>query len=176
MLGGIRSGKSRWAEAVIGTDRPVRYLATSPTLGDDPDWADRVQQHRSRRPSHWSTLDTVDVAPQLRAEQTATLVDDMGGWLTAVLDRHDAWSGSEAHGGIQNGVRDRVDDLVEAVRGFGSDLAMVSPEVGLTVVPRTPAGRRFADELGALNQRLAAVCDRVVLVIAGQPMTIKEPS
>ncbi len=53
---------------------------------------------------------------------------------------------------------------------------LVSPEVGLTVVPETVAGRRFADELGALNQRLAALCDRVVLVVAGQPVTVKEPS
>ena len=53
---------------------------------------------------------------------------------------------------------------------------LVSPEVGLTVVPETAAGRRFADELGSLNQRLAALCDRVVLVVAGQPMTVKEPA
>ena len=52
---------------------------------------------------------------------------------------------------------------------------MVSPEVGLTVVPATASGRRFADELGGLNQRLADVCERVVLMVAGQPMTIKEP-
>ena len=63
---------------------------------------------------------------------------------------------------------------VAAVGGFGSPLALVSPEVGLTVVPSTAAGRRFADELGGLNQRLAALCERVVLVVAGQPLSIKE--
>jgi len=67
-----------------------------------------------------------------------------------------------------------LDQLIEAVGAFGGPLALVSPEVGLTVVPATESGRRFADALGLLNQRLAAVCDRVVLVIAGQPLTIKE--
>ena len=57
---------------------------------------------------------------------------------------------------------------------FASPLALVSPEVGLTVVPATESGRRFADELGTLNQRLADVCDRVVLVVAGQPVTVKD--
>jgi len=67
-----------------------------------------------------------------------------------------------------------IDDLVDAVATFGPELALVSPEVGLTVVPATESGRRFADELGTLNQRLAAVCDRVVLVVAGHPVTVKD--
>jgi adenosylcobinamide kinase/adenosylcobinamide-phosphate guanylyltransferase len=69
-----------------------------------------------------------------------------------------------------------MDDLIDAVGAFPSLLALVSPEVGLTVVPHTASGRRFADELGSLNQRLAGLCDRVVLVVAGQPLTVKEPS
>ena len=69
-----------------------------------------------------------------------------------------------------------VADLVDAIGSFRGPLALVSPEVGLTVVPATESGRRFADELGMLNQRLASVCDHVVLVIAGQPLTVKETS
>ena len=72
------------------------------------------------------------------------------------------------------GVATSRDDLIDAVGGFGSALALVSPEVGLTVVPETESGRRFADELGMLNQRLAALCDRVVFVVAGQPVTVKQ--
>ena len=75
------------------------------------------------------------------------------------MDRAEAWTGGS--------VRADIDDLLDAVAGFGAELVLVSPEVGLTVVPETAAGRRFADELGALNQRLAALCDRVVLVVAG---------
>ena len=92
------------------------------------------------------------------------LVDDLGGWLTGLLDRR-GWDGAP--------VGPEADDLAEAVGVFAAPLVLVSPEVGLSVVPATSAGRRFADELGRLNQRIAAVCDRVVLVVAGQPMQVK---
>lgn len=173
MLGGIRSGKSQWAESAIAasvTDTaPVKYLATGPAGADDAEWSARVASHRDRRPAHWATVETTDVTTQLRSDTvTPTLLDDVGSWLTAVLDRADAWTGGS--------VSADVDDLLDAVGTFTPPLALVSPEVGLTVVPATAAGRRFADELGSLNQRLAAVCDRVVLVVAGQPVSVKEPA
>jgi adenosylcobinamide kinase / adenosylcobinamide-phosphate guanylyltransferase len=172
VLGGIRSGKSQWAERAIAEStvagQPVRYLATGAAPDGDSEWSARIAAHRARRPSHWSTVETVDLPTQLRSGAASpTLVDDIGGWLTAVMDRSGAW----ATGSV---VAD-VDELIDAVGAFGSPLALVSPEVGLTVVPPTAAGRRFADELGGLNQRLAGLCDRVVLVVAGQPLTVKEP-
>jgi adenosylcobinamide kinase / adenosylcobinamide-phosphate guanylyltransferase len=173
VLGGIRSGKSQWAERAItesiADGALVHYLATGKAPDADTDWSERVAAHRERRPSHWSTVETTDVAAQLRsATTTATLVDDIGGWLTATMDLRGAWHGASVHTDI--------DDLLDAVATFGAPLAIVSPEVGLTVVPHTESGRRFADELGILNQGLAARCDRVVLVVAGQPMTVKEPA
>ncbi|HET6733359.1 bifunctional adenosylcobinamide kinase/adenosylcobinamide-phosphate guanylyltransferase [Mycobacterium sp.] len=169
VLGGIRSGKSQWAEAAIAEGVPVCYLATGPASGADSEWSARVAAHRERRPSHWVTVETVDVATQLRSDPAmATLVDDVGGWLTATMDRRGAWTGAS--------VGADVEDLLDAVAAFAAPLVLVSPEVGLTVVPHTESGRRFADELGALNQRLANLCDQVVLVVAGQPMTVKEPA
>jgi adenosylcobinamide kinase/adenosylcobinamide-phosphate guanylyltransferase len=172
VLGGIRSGKSQWAERAIAEStvagQPVRYLATGAAPDGDAEWSARIAAHRARRPSHWSTIETVDVPTQLRSETSPTLVDDIGGWLTAVMDRRGAWTTGSV-------VAD-VDELIDAVGAFGSPLTLVSPEVGLTVVPPTASGRRFADELGGLNQRLAGLCDRVVLVVAGQPLTVKEPS
>ncbi|WP_395311987.1 bifunctional adenosylcobinamide kinase/adenosylcobinamide-phosphate guanylyltransferase [Mycobacterium sp. AMU20-3851] len=166
VLGGIRSGKSQWAETDIAAPA-VRYVATGRTDSGDPEWSRRVQAHRSRRPVHWSTLETADVATALRTDnRTATLVDDIGGWLTATMDRRDAWNGGS--------VSADIDELCVAVRGFTGRLSLVSPEVGLTIVPATAGGRLFADELGTLNQRLAALCDRVVLVVAGQPLVVKE--
>ena len=165
VLGGIRSGKSRWAEMAIDTDGAVRYVATGAVPQGDSPWAARVASHRERRPQAWDTVETLDVAAQLRTEpHTATLVDDLGGWLTGVLDRRGWDNGS---------VCDEVDELVSAVEDFGAPLVLVSPEVGLTVVPATASGRRFADELGTLNQRLAQCCERVVLVIAGLPVSVK---
>jgi adenosylcobinamide kinase / adenosylcobinamide-phosphate guanylyltransferase len=172
VLGGIRSGKSRWAEAAIAesleAEQPVRYLATGQAGGSDPAWWQRIAEHRDRRPPHWCTVETDDIATQLRRSPgTPTLVDDIGGWLTATLDRRQAWeSGS---------VSADTDELLAAVVEFGSPRVLVSPEVGLTVVPATASARRFADELGALNQRLALLCDRVVLVVAGHPLPIKQP-
>lgn len=170
VLGGIRSGKSRWAEAAIGEavapDQPVRYLATGPAAEADAAWSQRVAEHRERRPAHWSTAETSDLTTQLRqSPHTPTLVDDVGGWLTAVFDHRRAWE----HGSVS----DEVAGLLAAVESFGAALMLVSPEVGLTVVPASASGRRFADELGMLNQRLAALCDRVVLVVAGHPVPIK---
>lgn len=169
VLGGIRSGKSAWAESAItqtlAANAAVRYLATGRPPSADLDWERRIAAHRQRRPQWWRTAETAGVATELRENPvTPTLVDDLGGWLTAKLDER-GWDGGS--------VADDVDDLVSAVEAFTAPLVLVSPEVGLTVVPPTPAGRRFADELGTLNQRLAAVCERVALVIAGQPMWVK---
>jgi adenosylcobinamide kinase / adenosylcobinamide-phosphate guanylyltransferase len=174
VLGGIRSGKSRWAEEAIAESlppgQPVRYLASGPAGQADADWARRIAGHRTRRPAHWSTVETDDITTELRRSPAApTLVDDLGTWLTGTLDRHHAWE----DGSVAAPVRAEIDDVIAAVGEFGSPLMLVSPEVGLTVVPATASGRRFADELGALNQRVAAVCDRVVLVVAGQALSIK---
>ena len=171
VLGGIRSGKSRWAEAAIAeslqADQPVQYLATGQVVDTDGAWRQRVAEHRDRRPSHWLTVETDDVAGQLRrSPDMPTLVDDIGGWLTATLDQRQAWDGGS--------VSPDLDDLTAAVAEFSSPLVLVSPEVGLTVVAATASARRFSDELGALNQRLAALCERVVLVVAGHPLPIKQ--
>jgi adenosylcobinamide kinase/adenosylcobinamide-phosphate guanylyltransferase len=171
VLGGIRSGKSRWAEAAIAeslqADQPVQYLATGQVVDTDGAWRQRVAEHRDRRPSHWLTVETDDVAGQLRCSpDTPTLVDDIGGWLTATMDKHQAWDGGS--------LSPDLDDLTAAVAEFNSPLVLVSPEVGLTVVAATASARRFSDELGALNLRLAALCERVVLVVAGHPLPIKQ--
>ncbi len=173
-LGGIRSGKSQWAETTItraaGPSGHVRYVATGATSAD-PEWSARIAVHRQRRNDQWSTIESADVATQLRSDDgIPTLVDDLGGWLVAAMGRRGAWTG----GAVTTDLDMDIDDLVDAVRSFRGPLALVSPEVGLTIVPATESGRRFADGLGMLNQRLASVCNRVVLVIAGQPLTVKE--
>jgi adenosylcobinamide kinase / adenosylcobinamide-phosphate guanylyltransferase len=165
VLGGLRSGKSRWAEsavaAYVGTDGTVRYVATGSSDQRDVSWSARVAAHRMRRPPHWVTVETIDLATQLRDDSgIPTLIDDLGGWLTAVME--------------EDSTGDGIDELLSAITTFGSILVIVSPEVGLSVVPATESGRRFADELGALNQRLAQICDRVVLIVAGQPLVVKD--
>lgn len=166
VLGGIRSGKSQWAESAFAAGCAVRYIATGYTGDGDKAWAQRVADHRERRPSDWWTVESVDVADRLRDDpDSPTLVEDLGGWLTAALDRR-GWDGGP--------IVSDVDDLVAAVEQSAAELVLVSPEVGLSVVPATASGRRFADELGVLNRRLAECCEQVVLVVAGQPVWIKK--
>lgn len=176
VLGGIRSGKSRWAEqaiaAALPAGEPVRYLAPGLCGGGDAAWMRRVAAHRDRRPAHWKTVETTDIAAELRRSPgTPTLVDDLGGWLTGTLDRNRAWEDDSAAGAV----RDAIEDALAAIGAFDATLVLVTPEVGLAVVPATAAGRRFADELGDFNQRVARLCERVVLVVAGQALPIKAP-
>ncbi|MFY1577881.1 bifunctional adenosylcobinamide kinase/adenosylcobinamide-phosphate guanylyltransferase [Verrucosispora sp. WMMD703] len=169
VLGGIRSGKSEFAESLVADAPTVRYLATAADPGDDPEWAARLAAHRARRPETWSTEETAtdprrlaDVISNARPEETL-LVDDLGGWVTVLLD--------PAHQPADDTAT--VDELAAAVRSCAARLVLVSPEVGLSLVPTTPLGRAFTDALGAVNRAVADACDTVVLVVAGQPCWLK---
>lgn len=105
----------------------------------------------------------------MRAGGGPLLVDDLATWLTRVLDDTGAWAAAA----VPAAVGDRVTELVGAVGAAPGDVVLVSAEVGLGVVPATRAGRLFRDELGALNAALGAVCDEVVLLVAGIPLRLK---
>ncbi|HLU59606.1 MAG TPA: bifunctional adenosylcobinamide kinase/adenosylcobinamide-phosphate guanylyltransferase [Pseudonocardia sp.] len=169
VLGGTRSGKSRHAEDLLPADEPVRYVATARARADDPEWSARIDAHRARRPAAWSTLEGVDVAAVVRAGGGPLLVDDLATWLTGVLDDAGAWEAPS----VPPAVGAAVDELVTAIERAPGRVVLVSAEVGLGVVPATRAGRLFRDELGALNAALAAVCDEVVLLVAGLPLRLK---
>jgi adenosylcobinamide kinase/adenosylcobinamide-phosphate guanylyltransferase len=154
VLGGARSGKSRQAESLLLAEPDVTYVATSFPRPDDVEWQHRVEQHRKQRPAQWRTVETLDVAGTI-SQDTAILVECVTLWLSAMLDEDD--------------IAERCDELVRAVRTATAPLVLVSNEVGDGVVPPTEAGRRFRDELGILNARLAAVCDEVWKVTAGIP-------
>ncbi|WFE29546.1 bifunctional adenosylcobinamide kinase/adenosylcobinamide-phosphate guanylyltransferase [Solwaraspora sp. WMMD791] len=169
VLGGIRSGKSGYAESLVADTPGVRYVATGAVDPADPEWLARVEAHRDRRPSQWSTDEVaghparlIELIGAARADETL-LVDDLGGWVTGLLD--------PAHQPADD--RATIDELVAAVRASAARLVLVSPEVGLALVPTTPVGRAFADALGVTNQAVAGVCDTVVLVVAGQPVRIR---
>jgi adenosylcobinamide kinase / adenosylcobinamide-phosphate guanylyltransferase len=167
VLGGTRSGKSRYAEDLLPGDAPVRYLATARRHAGDPEWDARLDAHRARRSPAWTTLEEPDVPGLIRAGGGPLLVDDLATWLTGVLDDAGAWDVPGAD------ISEQVDELVEAVRACPGDVVLVSAEVGLGVVPATRAGRVFRDELGALNAALATVCDEVLLLVAGLPVRLK---
>jgi nicotinate-nucleotide--dimethylbenzimidazole phosphoribosyltransferase len=169
VLGGIRSGKSALAEDLVrGSGDDIRYVATAslPPTGD-PDFAARIDAHRRRRPTGWSVVEDDDVATVLRADPDApTLVDDLGNWVSSHLDRLGGWENPDVD------LTDRIADLAAAVAAHRGDVVLVSPEVGLSLVAPVPSGRRFQDELGRVNTAVAAVCDRVLLVVAGRVLEL----
>ncbi|WBB95158.1 bifunctional adenosylcobinamide kinase/adenosylcobinamide-phosphate guanylyltransferase [Solwaraspora sp. WMMA2080] len=169
VLGGIRSGKSDFAESLITGDPMVRYVATGAADPSDAEWLARIGAHRARRPADWHTDEAtgdpgrlIEAISSARADETL-LVDDLGGWVAALLDPTRQPADDRA----------TIAELCAAVRSCPARLVLVSPEVGLALVPSTPVGRAFADALGSTNQLLAEVSDAVVLVVAGQPVQLK---
>ena len=153
---------------------PALYVATARGVDPaaDPEWAERVARHRDRRPPGWRTVEdsSAEDLPALLGEHAVgdpVLVDDLATWVTGLLDDAD-WARDAPS------VERARSALVAAVDAFtAAPLVLVSAEVGLGVVPSTSAGRRFRDELGALNQALAAVCDEVWLLVAGVPLRLR---
>jgi adenosylcobinamide kinase / adenosylcobinamide-phosphate guanylyltransferase len=168
VLGGARSGKSAHAEQLLAAEPRVTYVATAPHRPDDDEWAARVQAHAARRPAGWRTLETGDVATALRLADGAVLVDDLGLWLTRLLDAREAWEGV-----LPDAVEQSVQALVDAWRDSHGRAVLVAPVVGSGVVPATASGRRFRDLLGVVTSRLAAASDDVVEVVAGLPRTVR---
>lgn len=176
VTGGVRSGKSRHAEGLLG-DAPTTYVAAgpSPDVESDPDWVARVAAHRAHRPASWRTEETTDLAAVLGAADQPVLVDCLGTWLAAVIDTASlgdgsAWDASTDEVGAL--VLRRLDGVLSALRAADVDVVLVTNEVGLGVVPEHRSGRLFRDLLGTVNQRVAEACDEVHLVVAGRVLRI----
>ncbi|QRY60897.1 nicotinate-nucleotide--dimethylbenzimidazole phosphoribosyltransferase [Gordonia sp. PDNC005] len=166
VLGGTRSGKSAHAENLLAEANRPRYLATG-AVDVDEAWDVRVDAHRARRGDHFLTVETHDPAAEMRLDpESPVLIDDLGSWVTTLLDTANAWDDPAAT------ITAAVDDLCSAIVDHGADVVVVSPEVGMSVVAPTPVGRRFADEIGSVNSRVAQVCETVHLVVAGRVLEL----
>ena len=168
VLGGARSGKSSAAERLLAAEASVTYVATAYPADHDDEWSERVRLHRARRPAHWTTLETLDLVGLLAADGEPLLVDCLTLWLTRVMDRHGAWDDAAWATTAEKAVTAEVEALVEAWRTTGRRVVAVSNEVGQGVVPDTSAGRRFRDQMGRLNARVAAVTEDVLWCTAGR--------
>ena len=166
VLGGARSGKSATAEGMLAGDGPVDYVATgTPPGSGDAEWDTRVAEHQRRRPPHWRTIETLALAEVLAAPATApVLVDCLTTWLARVMDDCGAWDGDQD---AARALAARIDETIGAWRLTGRHVVAVSNEIGSGVVPGTASGRRFRDELGRLNSRIAADSDEVWFCTAG---------
>lgn len=172
ITGGVRSGKSFKAESLLLDEVSVTYLAAGPIPDPvaDPEWAERIAAHRARRPAHWTTVETADVAAGVLGAGGAVLLDCLGTWVTAVMDELDGWSlpGEQWRTEFDR----RVHDLTSAWQQAPGPLVAVTNEVGMGVVPEHRSGRLFRDLLGLVNQQIAAVSDDVLLIVAGRVLRL----
>jgi adenosylcobinamide kinase / adenosylcobinamide-phosphate guanylyltransferase len=164
VLGGARSGKSRYAEALIEEAAPeALYLATAEALDDE--MRERIRHHRARRGQRWATREApLDLAAALSEEarpERPVLVDCLTLWLSNLL-----MAGRDVEAAMA--------DLLDTLPRLKGPAVLVANEVGLGIVPDNPLARAFRDHAGRLNQRIAEAAPRVVLVAAGLPLVLKE--
>lgn len=160
VIGGTRSGKSAVAEQIareLGT--PVTYLATGACAdgndSGDADMAERIGAHRQRRPADWVTVEESHaISEALEKIEGTILLDSLGSWLASNIETAD------------------IEALIGALLSRAGDTIVVSEEVGMSVHPPTPVGRRFADRLGELNDHVARIADRCCFVVAGRVMEL----
>jgi adenosylcobinamide kinase/adenosylcobinamide-phosphate guanylyltransferase len=165
VLGGARSGKSRYAESLVSSlpppwQAPWNYVATAEP--GDAEMAERIAAHRARRGASWRTIEAPrDLAGSLEAAKGGPiLVDCLTLWLSNLM-----LAGADVDAEMKR--------LDAALAAAVAPIVMVANEVGYGIVPDHPLGRRFRDMQGVLNQRIAARADRVVLVVAGLPLALK---
>ena len=176
ILGGIRSGKSAYAEKLVReSDLPTIYAATG--LAVDAEMEERIRRHRRRRPADWVTLEEpLDLAKRLgevlaaASDPHAVIVDSIDTWVANMLMEHE----KKPEQGLEKIVSQAAEDLLDVVGRSPLPAFLVSSEVGLGLVAAEPLGRRFQDVLGLVNQRLAQSAGRVTLVVAGLPVVIKD--
>lgn len=167
ILGGIRSGKSARAEqAALACSEPVVYVATA--RARDSEMVERVRRHRQHRPADWALVEEPLALGRVLREHAADapclLFDCMSLWLGQLLE-----AGDEA-------LQSQITDFRAALPHYPGPVVIVSNEVGLGTIGMDPLTRRFTDELGWLNQALAAHCQRVELTAAGLPLVLKDES
>ncbi len=172
VLGGVRSGKSHYAQDLVaqsvvnGLGR-VAFIATAEALDDE--MQQRITRHREERPAGWTTLEAPvaleDAILQCSGNFDIVLVDCLTLWTSNLMTAED--SDSER-------IFARAAGLCEALRQVTSSVILVSNEVGSGIVPESSAGRLYRDLLGGVNQRVAAIADKVLLLVAGYPLTVKD--
>ncbi len=165
VLGGIKSGKSRLAEKLaIDSSMSVVYVATA--TGDDGEMQKRIAHHKTTRPQHWQVveepLQLAEAIVDHSAADTCVLVDCLTLWLTNVLLSKSCST-----------MEQRRSELVHACQHAQGTVVMVSNETNMGIIPLGELTRQYCDEVGLLHQQLAAICDNVILTVAGLPHYLK---
>jgi adenosylcobinamide kinase / adenosylcobinamide-phosphate guanylyltransferase len=166
VLGGVRSGKSRYALELAGHTQRVTFLATAERR-EDEEMQRKIERHRAERPGHWTTIEEpLNLAAAIGSANRCDLL---------IVDCLTMFAGKllEVHGADLAAMGRNIDELCAALRSPPCAITLVSNEVGSGVVPAFELGRRYRDLLGEINQRVASIANRVVLMVAGLPLTLK---
>jgi adenosylcobinamide kinase / adenosylcobinamide-phosphate guanylyltransferase len=189
VLGGVRSGKSRYAQHLGERAQGVLFVATAPTAeaaGCDAEMRRKIERHRAERPPSWRTVEEplelaavlAEPSPEQGPEQGPTcglvIVDCLTLFIANLLHAAAEGKGDGDGDGFNEAfIEEKIAALCAALEAAACDVVLVSNEVGSGVVPAFASGRRFRDALGELNQRVAIVADEVLLLVAGLPLTLK---
>jgi adenosylcobinamide kinase / adenosylcobinamide-phosphate guanylyltransferase len=168
VLGGVRSGKSRYALQLAARAERVTFLATAERR-EDEEMQRKIERHRAERPHHWTTIEEplkLAAAIESASNCDLLLIDCLTLFAGKVL---------EVFGDDAGGISESIAALCASLKLTPCSVVLVSNEVGSGVVPAFELGRRYRDLLGEINQRVAAIADRVVLMVAGLPLTLKSP-
>ena len=167
VLGGVRSGKSRYAQELARRARRVTFIATAEHR-DDKEMLRKIELHRAERPTHWATIEEpLDLAGAIQSaagDCDLLLIDCLTLFAANIL---------EAHGEDAERLESRIDTFCATLKSVPCAIVLVSNEVGSGVVPAYPLGRRFRDLVGEINQRVSALADNVLLMVAGLPLALK---
>jgi adenosylcobinamide kinase/adenosylcobinamide-phosphate guanylyltransferase len=166
VLGGVRSGKSRYALQLAAQSDRVVFVATA--RNSDDEMRRKIERHRAERPEEWLTVEEPLELPAVLARHGADcdviVVDCLTIFAANLL---------EAEGEDRDAIERSVAALCAALRSVDCAVVLVSNEVGSGVVPAYPLGRRYRDLLGEINQSVARAADDVVLMVAGLPLALK---
>lgn len=176
VLGGARSGKSRFAEELAaGFGSPVIYVATA--AAGDEEMARRIARHRLRRPPEWQTVEEgfalEEVVRRYGQHPSTILVDCLTGWVSNLLLAEDLPRPGCTPEEKEGYILQRAADLAAAAAALPAKVIAVAGEVGMGLVPAYPLGRAFRDVAGEVNQLMARHAEQVFLVVAGLPVEIK---
>ncbi len=173
LLGGARSGKSALACSLASqqAEQPITYVATA--MAADQEMTERIRRHQQDRPAHWHVVEApfalAEAIKQHSHPDSCLIIDCLTLWLSNLLHDTEGEPHPQAH------IEPRLEALEQALLNAEGHILIVSNEVGLGIIPLGELTRRFVDEAGRLNQRLAKLADRVLFVASGLPLVLKEP-
>jgi adenosylcobinamide kinase / adenosylcobinamide-phosphate guanylyltransferase len=160
VTGGARSGKTRFALATAGLKEPRHYIATAQLLDDE--MRQRATNHRAERGEAWTTIEEpFDASNHLRTMRGAVVLDCLTLWLSNWMLRDESQ------------LEHRIEELCGGLRDTKADVVVITNEVGCSIVPDNTLARRFRDQSGFMNQRIAEISDRVFLMVCGIPIKVK---